>query len=271
MNALKKNSEVALYLQIADILSADIQRKALLPSEQLPSEQDLMRTFNVSRVTVRQAIRTVVERGLAVAKQGKGVYVTGPQVRQELHELRGFYDSLLAQGHRPETRLLDFSVQPLTQQEPGPGPNDRCVYRFKRIYEIEHMVIAIADATLYGPDESVTRKQAEALPVYSLISDVLKRQVARAGTQIRAIRAEASIGGLMGLDADSYVLEMLRTSHDAGDHVLESTRFYIQPDGFAFHLDVAGPLQIAPSLGPVQSGAEPNPNQPDRDRAARTS
>lgn len=257
MHALKKNSEVALYLQIADILSADIQRKALLPSQQLPSEQDLMRTFDVSRVTVRQAIRTVVERGLAVAKQGKGVFVTGPQVRQELHELRGFYDSLLAQGHHPDTRLLDFSVKPLTQHEEATGPSDRSVYRFKRIYEIEHMVIAIADATLYGPDDGITRAQAEALPVYSLISEVLKRQVARAGTQIRAIRAEASIADLMGLESNAYVLEMLRTSHDANGHVLESTRFHIQPSGFAFHLDVAGPFQIAPSLGPVQSGAEP--------------
>jgi GntR family transcriptional regulator len=252
MRSIKKKSEVALYLQIADILSADIQRKALLPSDQLPSEQDLMRKFDVSRVTVRQAIRTLVERGLAVAKQGKGVFVTGPQVSQELHELRGFYDSLLAQGHHPETRLLDFEVSPVQPQSLRATPLNRYIYRFKRVYEIERMVIAVADATLYGPDDTITRAQAEALPVYSLISEVLKRHVARAGTQIRAIRAETPIASSMGLEPNSYVLEMLRTSHDANGNVLETTCFHIQPDGFAFHLDVAGPLQIAPSLGPVQ-------------------
>ncbi|MGB6104503.1 MAG: GntR family transcriptional regulator [Pusillimonas sp.] len=256
MSQIKKNSEVALYLQIADILSADIQMKNLLPSERLPSEQDLMRKFGVSRVTVRQAVRTVVERGLALSKQGKGVFVTGPQLRQELHELKGFYDSLLAQGYHPETRLLDFNVRLRTELEQDLGVEDRYVYCFKRIYEIEHTVIAIADARLYSPDDSITRAQAETLPVYSLITDVQKRLVARAGTQIRSIRVQAPIDELMGLEQDSYVLEMLRTSRDDNGKTLETTRFHIQPDGFAFHLDVAGPLQIAPSLGPSHNSRQ---------------
>ncbi|MBP6018710.1 MAG: GntR family transcriptional regulator [Burkholderiaceae bacterium] len=250
MTELNKNSETALYVQIADILARQIDSKLWLPSEKLPSEQVLMDQFKVSRVTARQAMRTLAERGLVTAKQGKGVYVTGPTVNQELNELRGFYDSLLAQGHEPETQLLNFDFVPVHAADGTSEDADNC-YCFKRLYKINNLVIAIADATIPESGRPITRAQAELMPVYSLITNIQRHKVIRASTEIRSGKPPAAIAKLMGLKKNNYLLEMLRTSYDSTGHRLETTRFYIQPDYFAFHLDVAGPLQIAPSIRPV--------------------
>ncbi len=248
MREISKNSEVSLYLQIADILTADIRSKRLLPLEKIPTEYELTRIFNVSRVTVRQAIRVLVERGLAVSRQGKGVFVTGPTVNQELSELRGFYDSLLAQGYDPETEVLSFDPPQARARNPNLGEAECDIYRFKRLYKIDSVVVAIADVTLPSFGDRITRADVERLPVYSLIDQILKRKVARATTEIRSGGADGEIAELMSLDSERYLLKMLRTSFDANGLILETTCFYIQPDVFAFHLDVAGPLQIASSI-----------------------
>jgi GntR family transcriptional regulator len=251
MREIHKNSETALYLQIAEILIADIRAKRLLPLEKIPSEYELTRLFDVSRVTVRQAIRVLVERGLVVSKQGKGVFVTGPKVNQGLNELRGFYDSLLAQGYDPETLVLDFEPPSGKAKSSHVNQFDD-IYRFKRMYKIEGVVVAIADVALSGFGTEITREQVEQLPVYSLISQVLNRQVARATTEIRTGWANSNIAELMDLENESPILLMQRTSFDAEGLILETTSFHIQPDMFAFHLDVAGPLQIASSIRRVE-------------------
>jgi len=107
---LNRNAQKALYLQLAEKLMDDIASKRLLPLEKLPSEYELTQLFDVSRVTVRQALRLLADRGLVVSRQGKGVFVSGPQVSQDLNALRGFYDSLIAQGHTPETEVIDFTL-----------------------------------------------------------------------------------------------------------------------------------------------------------------
>ncbi|MEM1242792.1 MAG: GntR family transcriptional regulator [Cyanobacteria bacterium P01_H01_bin.26] len=69
-------SSVPLHISISERLRQQIEAGDYLPGEKLPSEHQLMETFNVSRITVRRAVANLVNQGLAKSKQGKGVFVT---------------------------------------------------------------------------------------------------------------------------------------------------------------------------------------------------
>ena len=69
-------SSVPLHISISETLRQQIEAGDYQPGEKLPSEHQLMEVFNVSRITVRQAIANLVSQGLATAQQGKGVFVT---------------------------------------------------------------------------------------------------------------------------------------------------------------------------------------------------
>ncbi|ESA35706.1 family transcriptional regulator [Leptolyngbya sp. Heron Island J] len=69
-------SSVPLHISISEKLRQQIESGDYLPGEKLPSEHQLMATFNVSRITVRRAVANLVNQGLAKAQQGKGVFVT---------------------------------------------------------------------------------------------------------------------------------------------------------------------------------------------------
>jgi len=60
----------------ADLLLEMIERLRLRPGDRLPVERDLAAQLNVSRSTVREAIRTLSSMGVLAARQGSGTYVT---------------------------------------------------------------------------------------------------------------------------------------------------------------------------------------------------
>ena len=237
-----------LYQRIADELAAEIRAKRLAPFAKLPSESELIRRFGVSRVTVRQALRTLAQAGLVIGRQGKGVFVAGAIVNQELTALRGFYDNLVMQGHDPDSTILSFERRRSSASAPGLKRLEHDVYCFRRLWRIGELPLAVADASIPGSGREVTRQDAERLPVYSIVRDVIEREVVRASVQVRAAKCTPDIAKLLKVPAGATILEMERTSYDAHGLAVELTRFSVPPELFAFQMEVAGPMQIASSI-----------------------
>ncbi|MDG4806773.1 winged helix-turn-helix domain-containing protein [Micromonospora sp. WMMD1120] len=68
-------SPVALYIQVADLLTKKIESGKLKPRQPLPSEAHLQQEYGVARGTVRAAIRLLRERGLVVTLPARGTFV----------------------------------------------------------------------------------------------------------------------------------------------------------------------------------------------------
>jgi GntR family transcriptional regulator len=76
-------SDRPVYKQIADHLRAAIARGRLREGDQLPSEAQLMDHYGVARMTIRNAMRLLLDEGLVTAEHGRGVYVRSrPPVRR---------------------------------------------------------------------------------------------------------------------------------------------------------------------------------------------
>ena len=61
---------------LADRLGREIRSGRIRPGERLPTEQELIARFQVSRTVVREAIASLRAEGLVVSRQGAGVFVT---------------------------------------------------------------------------------------------------------------------------------------------------------------------------------------------------
>jgi GntR family transcriptional regulator len=94
--AIDPGSDRAVYKQIADHLRDAIARRRLAGGEQLPSEAQLMEHYGVARMTIRNALRVLLDQGLVTAEHGRGVYVRSrPPVRR-------LASDRFAQRHRKE-------------------------------------------------------------------------------------------------------------------------------------------------------------------------
>jgi DNA-binding GntR family transcriptional regulator len=103
--AVDRASPVPLYFQLARQLQAAIEDGVLAPGRLLGNEIELAARLGLSRPTVRQAIRTLVDKGLLVRRRGVGTQVVHSKVARPL-ELSSLYDDLQAAGLQPATRVL---------------------------------------------------------------------------------------------------------------------------------------------------------------------
>ena len=76
-----------LFEQIVQQVEDSILKGQLKPGDQLPAERDLAQRFGVSRTAVREAVKTLREKGLVEAYSGRGTFVTNGtshSIRQSL-------------------------------------------------------------------------------------------------------------------------------------------------------------------------------------------
>lgn len=109
--ALDRGSPVPLYHQLAQQLEAAIEQGVLAPGNLLGNEVDLSVRLGLSRPTVRQAIQSLVDKGLLVRRRGVGTQVVHSQVRRPL-ELSSLYDDLEAAGQGPTTEVVRNEAVP---------------------------------------------------------------------------------------------------------------------------------------------------------------
>lgn len=76
-----------LYEQIVRQIENSITKGSLKEGEQLPAERELAQQFGVSRTAVREAVKTLREKGLVEAYAGRGTFVTNGTARSMRHTL----------------------------------------------------------------------------------------------------------------------------------------------------------------------------------------
>ncbi|MEU5918487.1 GntR family transcriptional regulator [Streptomyces sp. NPDC047141] len=109
--AVDRTSPVPLYFQLARQLESAVENGTLSPGTLLGNEIDLAGRLGLSRPTVRQAIQTLVDKGLLIRRRGVGTQVVHSGIRRPV-ELSSLYDDLAAAGRHPATRVLSHRLEP---------------------------------------------------------------------------------------------------------------------------------------------------------------
>lgn len=108
---LEINSFIPLYQQLYDNIRKQISAGIYKPGEKIPSEGDLCKEFNVSRITVRNALDELVKEDILFKKRGKGTYVTIPERIEATCAGNSFTNSCHRINAKPSTKIISTSVE----------------------------------------------------------------------------------------------------------------------------------------------------------------
>jgi GntR family transcriptional regulator len=97
------------YQEIAEELRS--RAKVAAPGSMLPSEAEMSKEFEASRVTVRRALELVREDGLIAARQGFGWFVAVEPVRQRLESLGTIESQVEGVGKISERKVSEFAFE----------------------------------------------------------------------------------------------------------------------------------------------------------------
>lgn len=109
---LNSREATPLYQKLRDILRKQIEDGRYLPDQAIPSERDLCQQYQISRITVRQAIAEMINEGILYRKQGKGTFVARRKVNQGLSRIVTFSRTVMDIGMKPSTRILFHGLLP---------------------------------------------------------------------------------------------------------------------------------------------------------------
>ena len=109
----------ARYRSIAADIAAKIRAGEYAPGEALPTQRALSASYDVTLMTLRQALRQLSDEGLIVQQPGRGTFVAPHPLAYQLGPLRSLADDLKEQGHQVHTTVLGRSVRRVPAEVAG--------------------------------------------------------------------------------------------------------------------------------------------------------
>ncbi|MFI1015202.1 GntR family transcriptional regulator [Streptomyces sp. NPDC020965] len=236
--SVDRTSPVPLYYQLSQQLEAAIERGALTPGSLLGNEIELAGRLGLSRPTVRQAIQSLVDKGLLVRRRGVGTQVVHSQVKRPL-ELSSLYDDLEAAGQRPATVVLHNDVATADARVAAAlgvaeGTEVRLVQRLRYAHG-EPMALLTNHLPTGLFDCDTTRLEATGL--YRMMRAAgITLHSARQSVGARA--ADATEADLLGEPVGGPVLTMARTTFDDTGRAVEYGSHLYRASRYAFEFQL---------------------------------
>jgi GntR family transcriptional regulator len=113
LEGLDKNIPTPLYYQLLQILRAKIEEGIWKPGDTIPTENDIISEYKISRSTVRQAILALVNDGYLRRAKSKGTIVTNPTGRLRfVGSLMSFSEEMERKGIKHSSKILDQKIIP---------------------------------------------------------------------------------------------------------------------------------------------------------------
>jgi GntR family transcriptional regulator len=103
---LDRHSPIPLYQQLSEVLVDKISNGILKPGDHLPSENELMDAYGVSRYVVRQTLTDLSRQGLIYTEHGRGSYVSPKRIEKPLDVLQSYHESMRRHGFPVEVKIL---------------------------------------------------------------------------------------------------------------------------------------------------------------------
>jgi GntR family transcriptional regulator len=225
---LKQNSSIPLYIQMANYLQRKIDAGVYSTGSKLPSERELSETFNVSRMTARQAVQQLVQRGQAFSKVGKGTFVSPTKIHHELRELTSFTEEMQRRGSRSGSLVLRADKQAADPETTTllQMPTGEPVIVLQRVRLADNNPLALETAHLnpaYCPDLLINHDFGHE-SLYRVLREVFHLHLVWANQWIEARLPDTYEQKHLHIQGDDPVLSLTRVTFGENDIPIELVR-----------------------------------------------
>ncbi|MEZ4768891.1 MAG: GntR family transcriptional regulator [Caldilineales bacterium] len=246
---LQREAPNPLYMQVKEALLEDLLSGRYRPHDRLPSERELSHRFNVSRMTVRQAMLNLVRDGAIYARVGKGTFVAAPKIDQQLRTLTSFSQDVRSRGGQPtslvlEAREMAASTEVATALQVAAGVP---VLVLSRLRMADSVPLAVETTNLpLALCPNLFQHDFGVESLYQVLRSDYDIHPAQAEQVIEAALASPREAELLELTSPAAVLRMQRLTRDSTGRPIEYVHSTYRSDRYKFRslLTVATPSLI---------------------------
>jgi GntR family transcriptional regulator len=216
--------------RVRDGLRRDLEKGKLHVGAKLVNEQELATRFDVSRLTVREAVTSLVSAGYLERRHGSGTYVVGrPGARHALDVTISYSKMISDAGMKPEIQVLSLVARPAQSQEVRAlelGEDDE-------VRSLERLRTADGRPVIYSLDvmpahlvDDITEKKFE-----RSLYEVLKKaghQVVSASAVLLPVVADVQLAQALRVEVGSALQQITEIDYTRSGHpILRSTEWHV--------------------------------------------
>ncbi len=231
---IDRTSPVPIYHQLKQAIYGLISEGVWTVGERMPSIRRLSKDLGIAPMTVREAIRALVEENVLAVIQGKGTFVLAPKLRENAATLVSFTSEMRRRGFKPSSQVFNCTETKLSQadahsfrQVPGMP-----VYRLNRLRMADGHPVALQ--TSFIPVECCPGLLEKDLSgsLVSLIEDEYGLDFDRATQSVTAQKAGSEAAKQLKLRTGDPILCLERISYTSGNLPIEFLRSMYRGDKY---------------------------------------
>jgi GntR family transcriptional regulator len=236
-----------VYIQIKDILIDKINSGEFESGSQLPSEREISETYNISRMTARNALTQVVDLGYAYREKGKGTFVRLPNLERDFVKLSGFSQMLRSKGIKPSNKVVksgiieaDKKIAQLLETTIGTK-----VYEIVRVRYGDNIALALEYSYLpVSLFENLLQYDFESNSLYKVIEDIYNYKLKFSKQWIKITTLYNNEATMLNVieHTPAFLLESI--SYDMDERVVEATRSLNIGDRTTFYTELWPNVQV---------------------------
>lgn len=222
---LDKSTPIPLYFQLKSIILKDINDNCFSVGDAIPTENELVEFYHISRSTVRQAISELVQEGWLTRKASKGTFVTRPQQNSSfIRSFEPFYQQISRLGKSPRTELIDLNVITPTAdiaEKLKLEPGRKVISMFRRRFADEVPMVTFQNYIPYDLCSFILSYDFRTHSLYELLMNNHDTQIANTRTIVSAMNASSEDIELLNVKLNTPMLYFNNISTTASGTIVD--------------------------------------------------
>jgi GntR family transcriptional regulator len=225
---------------VYQIIEQDIKEKIRLGhlnhGDMIHSENELKEIYQVSRMTVRQALNNLVNEGYLYRHKGKGTFVNNLKIEKRIQGLHGFTEEMRLMNRKVSNRLISFDIIKADEdvREKLFLDEGEEVYLIERIRSGDG--IPVLFEILYLPRKLFKNIEPKVMEssFYDYVEQELKIKISYCIQSVEAKSASQRVAELLDIQRQAPVLFMTRNTFLDRGFPFEYVRSYYRADQYRF-------------------------------------
>ncbi|KRK79141.1 GntR family transcriptional regulator [Companilactobacillus nodensis] len=230
---------VPVYIQIHNRIKKEIESGKWAVGERIPSERKLAEDFDVSRMTLRQAIQTLVDEGILQRQVGSGTYVASSKVQEKMSGTTSFTEITEGQGKKPSSKTVSYHIADpsMSEMEKLKLEDGDQVLRMERIRYADDQPICFEVTTIPTTIVSNLGKEDITSSLYKALEDKAGLRLGDATQTVSAMLSSEKIANLLKVKRGSAILRVRQVTTLDDGRPFEYVRSQYAGDRFEFYLE----------------------------------
>ena len=227
--------KIPIFREVAQKIRERVLDGTYVSSQRLPSEYELAKEFDVSRLTVRKAIDELIAQNILVKQKGRGTYAMQSQkIQSGRSGLQGFSEAAKAYGKESRTVLIQFEETPFEEQlwETLQADSRETIYHIVRLRGFDEEPMTVENLHVrakYLPFESEKQLTDS---IFQLIEK--KIEIAYSHQEVEAVLVDTEMSRLLQVPVGNPLLLVHSITYSVtGVPILYDTSYY-RADKYTF-------------------------------------